>query len=50
MFESLIGYIQRGEIRPVVAQTYPLSRIKQAQRDFLEKGFVGKLVLIPPGE
>ena len=46
--ESLVGYIERGEIRPVVARTYPLSDIKQAQEDFLAKKFVGKLVLIPP--
>lgn len=45
---NLIGYIERGEIRPVVAKTYPLQEIVQAQKSFLEKGFVGKLVLIPP--
>ena len=45
VFASLVGYVERGEIRPLVARTYPLHRIVQAQRDFLEKGFVGKLVL-----
>ncbi|WP_119166186.1 alcohol dehydrogenase family protein [Algihabitans albus] len=45
---NLIGYIERGEIRPVVAKTYPLHEIVQAQQTFLEKHFVGKLVLIPP--
>jgi NADPH:quinone reductase-like Zn-dependent oxidoreductase len=45
VFASLVGYVERGEIRPLVARTYPLRRIVQAQRDFLEKGFVGKLVL-----
>ncbi|MEM7226935.1 MAG: alcohol dehydrogenase family protein [Pseudomonadota bacterium] len=48
VFENLIGYIERGEIRPLVAKTYPLSEIRQAQEDFLAKGFVGKLVLLPP--
>jgi NADPH:quinone reductase-like Zn-dependent oxidoreductase len=48
VFENLIGYIVRGEIRPVVAKTYPLKEIVAAQRDFLAKRFVGKLVLIPP--
>lgn len=48
VFENLIGYIERQEIRPVVAKTYPLSEIHQAQADFLSKQHVGKLVLIPP--
>jgi NADPH:quinone reductase-like Zn-dependent oxidoreductase len=48
VFENLVGYIERGEIRPVVARTYPLSEIARAQQDFLDKKFTGKLVLIPP--
>lgn len=48
VFESLVGYIERGEIRPLVHATYPLSEIEQAQRDFAAKDFVGKLVLVPP--
>lgn len=48
VFENLVGYIERGEIRPVVARTYPLRAIAQAQEDFLAKQFTGKLVLIPP--
>ena len=48
VFENLVGYIERGEIRPVVAQTYPLEEIARAQEDFLAKKFTGKLVLIPP--
>ena len=47
VFPNLVGYIERGEIRPLVAATYPLSEIAQAQRAFLEKKHVGKIVLIP---
>jgi len=47
VFENLVSYIERREIEPVVAATYPLSAIRDAQRDFLAKGFAGKLVLIP---
>ncbi len=47
-FKNLISYIERGEIKPLVSKTYPLSEIAQAQTDFLEKKFVGKLVLVPP--
>ncbi len=48
VFENLVSYIERGEIRPVVAKTYPLKDIAIAQQDFLDKQFTGKLVLIPP--
>jgi NADPH:quinone reductase-like Zn-dependent oxidoreductase len=49
VFANLVGYIERGEIRPVVARTYPLEDIVTAQKDFLAKNFTGKLVLVPPG-
>ncbi|MBX9665663.1 alcohol dehydrogenase family protein [Novosphingobium sp.] len=47
VFPNLVGYIERGEIRPVVAGTYPLSQIVEAQRAFLTKQHVGKIVLVP---
>lgn len=31
VFENLVSYTEAGEIRPVVAKTYPLKDIKQAQ-------------------
>lgn len=48
VFENLIGYIERGEIRPAVAKTFPLAEIAEAQTEFLAKKHTGKLVLIPP--
>ena len=48
VFPNLISYMEKGEIRPFLAGKYPLSEIVQAQKDFLEKKHVGKLVLIPP--
>ena len=47
VFTNLIGYIERNEIRPLVAKTYHLKDIKKAQEDFLVKKHIGKLVLIP---
>ena len=47
VFPNLVGYIERGEIRPVVAATWPLAEIVAAQRAFLEKKHIGKIVLIP---
>ena len=46
-FADLVRYIESGEIKPLLARTSPLSELKQAQRDFLEKRFFGKLVVIP---
>lgn len=45
VFPNLVGYIERGEIRPVVCATFPLEKIAAAQRVFLEKRHVGKIVL-----
>lgn len=50
VFADLIAHIADGGLRPVVAQTYRLRDIAQAQQDFLEKRHTGKLVLIPPGD
>lgn len=47
VFENLVSYVERGEISPIVAGTYPLDQIASAQRDFLGKAFCGKLVLVP---
>jgi len=47
VFADLVRYIERGDIRPLVAKTYPLSEIISAQQDFLSKQHVGKIVLLP---
>ena len=45
VFPNLIGYIERGEVKPLVAATYPLFEIAAAQELFLTKRHVGKIVL-----
>jgi len=45
VFQNLVGYIERGEIRPHIGNTYPLQEIVKAQQDFLSKSISGKLVL-----
>jgi NADPH:quinone reductase-like Zn-dependent oxidoreductase len=47
IFGNLLGYIERGEIRAVVSATYALRDIAAAQRDFLTRSHVGKIVLLP---
>ena len=46
VFANLVSYIERGEIRPLVAATYPLADIVLAQKAFLEKTHIGKIVLL----
>ena len=48
VFPDLLSYVARGEIRPLLAETYPLARIAEAQAVFQEKRHIGKIVLIPP--
>lgn len=45
VFGNLIGRIERKEIVPLVAETYPLREIAEAQKAFGEKGHIGKIVL-----
>jgi NADPH:quinone reductase-like Zn-dependent oxidoreductase len=48
VFPNLISYIEKGEIQPLVAKTFPLEKIAEAQEEFTQKKHVGKFVLIPP--
>ena len=48
VFPNLVSYIENGEIKPLLAKTFPLEKIVDAQREFTEKKHVGKFVLIPP--
>ncbi len=48
VFPSLIGSIERGEIRPLVGGTIALADIAAAQEAFGAMRHVGKTVLVPP--
>lgn len=45
VFGNLVERIERGDIAPLVAETYPLRDIGAAQDAFGEKGHIGKIVL-----
>jgi NADPH:quinone reductase-like Zn-dependent oxidoreductase len=47
VFRNLVGYIERGEIRPVIAAVFALDSIVAAQQEFSAKGYTGKIVLTP---
>jgi len=48
VFPNLISYIEKGEIKPLLAKTFTLEKIAEAQQEFTKKAHVGKFVLIPP--
>lgn len=48
MFGDLVGYIEGGEIKPLLAGTWPLDQLREAQEAFLQKQHVGNFVVIPP--
>ena len=47
ILRRLATLTDRGDLTPVVAETYPLDRIADAHRDVINGGYVGKLVLTP---
>lgn len=45
VFGNLVAHIEKGRIAPLVAATFPLEQIGEAQALFQEKRHVGKIVL-----
>ena len=45
VFADLVGYIERGEVRPILAATYPLEKLHQAQQAFIDKKHTGNIVV-----
>ena len=45
VFGNLIKRIERGHVKPLVAETFPLKEIAAAQSAFQAKGHIGKIVL-----
>ena len=45
VFADLVSYIAAGEVRPVLAATYPLEQIDEAQAAFQRKQHVGNIVI-----
>ncbi len=48
VFANLVSYIEKHEIKPIIAGEYPLRDIAFAQELFQSKTHIGKIVLIPP--
>ncbi len=45
IFSNLVKYIERGEIKPLVAGSYPLEELHIAQQKFIEKNHIGNFVV-----
>lgn len=46
-FRRLVRYIEDGDIKPVLDRTFRLSDFHEAQRTFMSKTYIGKLVVVP---
>ncbi|MFA3918519.1 alcohol dehydrogenase family protein [Ruegeria hyattellae] len=46
-FFDVVKYIEKGQIRPALAATYPLAELKEAQQAFIDKSHTGNIVVIP---
>ncbi|MEM7509262.1 MAG: alcohol dehydrogenase family protein [Pseudomonadota bacterium] len=47
IFADLVGYIERGEVKPLLAATYPLREFHAAQTAFIEKAHIGNIAVVP---
>lgn len=47
VFPALVGYIERNEIRPLLAGSFALHELALAQQAFMEKRHVGNWVVVP---
>lgn len=46
-FERVIGHVASGRLKPLLAATYGLDRLVEAQKAFKERRHFGKLVIVP---
>ena len=44
---NLVRYVEAGEIKPALAETYPLAQLREAQAAFIAKKHTGNIVVIP---
>lgn len=45
VFQNVVSYIEQGEIRPLIAATFPLAELKEAQTEFMNKEHIGAFVI-----
>ncbi len=45
IFTDLVGYIERGEIKPMLAASFPLAQLPKAQQVFVDKQHTGNIAV-----
>ncbi|WP_227271059.1 alcohol dehydrogenase family protein [Roseobacter weihaiensis] len=45
VFDDLVGYIEAGDLKPVIAETFTLKELRKAQEMFLTKTHLGKICI-----
>jgi len=45
--QRIVSFIEAGKLKPLLAATYPLADLAQAQTAFMEKRHVGNIVVVP---
>jgi NADPH:quinone reductase-like Zn-dependent oxidoreductase len=45
--QQIVAHVASGRLKPLLAGSYPLEQLVQAQRDFKKKAHFGKLVIVP---
>jgi len=47
IFDQLVEIARRGDVSPVIAATFSLERVGEAQAQLARRGHVGKLIVVP---
>ncbi|WP_254447968.1 alcohol dehydrogenase family protein [Ruegeria arenilitoris] len=47
VMQNLVKYIEADQVKPVLAATYPLKDLKEAQTEFIAKKHTGNIVVLP---
>ncbi len=47
IFRTLLNYISKDELKPMLAATYPLEKFHAAQQAFIDKRHIGNIVVTP---
>lgn len=47
VFTDLVSYIEKREVKPLLAATYPLHELHAAQQAFIDKKHTGNIVVMP---
>ena len=45
--QRVLRMVEEGQLRPLLAATYPLAKLADAQAEFIAKAYVGNIVVVP---